>query len=194
MSVGPHSPPSQRYASPRSLRAKAEVQPYCIWKSRERYLISHATVDDNTTAPAEFLIWPVSLPPWMKVAEIRVAPAATSFGLLSKSNSTCPLTAVRNPDVAEFAPEMMVARYRPAARLFPSTDALDLPLRRSQRTRMVRVLLNGDAVATEDESSVDAVSSDGAATDDRPSLLQAAVVAATPAAPQRKTTVRIFMF
>jgi len=76
--------------------------------------------------------------------------------------------------------------------LLPSTEARDLPLRRSQRTRIVRVWLD-EAAATGDASSLGAERPDGAVTGERPSPLHAAVVAARPAAAQKRIAVFTFM-
>src|SRR4051812_7723754 len=75
----------------------------------------------------------------MNVADIRVAPAATSFRLLSKSNSASSPTARLAAEVTVPPAAVTRALNEPfrGERLLPSTEIFERLERRSQRSRSV---------------------------------------------------------
>src|SRR6478752_2942278 len=97
----------------------------------------HWTVSWATVLPSASRIAPVTMLSTMKLRPIFVAPWRTSLRLLSKSNSASSPIAFWAGLVFWWSPEVSYARYLPAARLLPSTEALERSALASQRTRTV---------------------------------------------------------
>lgn len=99
--------------------------------------IRQAAVSEMTVKPYPLTIFPITCPPWMKLNGMRVAPAATSLGLLSKSHSRSPLTCALSGVARTLLPDRAMQRNSPGGRLAPSTEIFERSARLSQSIRIL---------------------------------------------------------